>query len=54
MHKHQGTFPGDNDELLSFDVDLLRKGNTVFNCNKNMETIKSVNSVDRIIYQPIL
>lgn len=54
MHKHQGAFPGDSEEILSFDIDLFRKGNTVFSCNMNPDTVKSLKSVDRIIYQPVL
>ena len=51
MHKRQGGLLSD-DENFKGDVDLLRKGNTVFYYSTNIEYINSLKCIDRIIFQP--
>lgn len=54
MYKRQGTFIGDLDEVSTYNVELYRKGNTVFYSSTNLKLVENMDCFDRIVYQPTL
>lgn len=52
MHKRQGALLAAS-EGFKRDVDLLRKGNSVFYYFTEIDDIKKLDCIDRIVYQPL-
>ena len=54
MFKRQGSFLGDIEGVYTHNVELFRKGNSVFYLNTDITKINNIKSFNRIVYQPLL
>ncbi len=54
MFKRQGSFVGDIKGVYTHNVELFRKGNSVFCLSTDIGKLNNIKSFNRIVYQPML